>query len=1144
MTGGGMSRLIRRMAAVVFFAVAAWAGGESPVPKDAPAASAGAARNPPRFLFFYPQQDKFWEESLRHAQAAASALGARLEAVNFGFNGAAVLERLGGELGRGGVDGIILQPSGVDAEAVFKLAERHGVPVILINADAGAIDYAPRVKHRQWIAKIIPADRQAGALLMEQLAVAARGAGTAGLHVLAVGGLPGDPPSELRRHGMEQYLKYQNDVESLVFLPADWKPERAAAVFREQYRKNPAINVVWAANDNMALSIRREIDALAPPHPVFVGGIDWDAEAVEAVAGGRYTVTVGGHFMEGALAVALLFDYVNGRDFAAEGVSFSTAMPAITAENAALLNRFRQTGPSGLHFERLSKVANPGLGYYSFEILNVIRIILEPASSGSLRMQEADRRWLDEQAGRFVFGVERDYPPFSFVDDDGRHQGLAVDYLGLAETELGVRFERSGPASLDELLAGAREGRIQVLTAVKPNPERLQYLHFTRPFVDVPVVLLTAGAPGSRLEDFKGGTIATARGYAVADFLAREHPEVSLELFGNDYEAMMGVVAGKASAAVVDLATATYLLRQHGLSALKVAGTIDFSYNLCLASTDERMARLLDRALEAVPAAERKRLHDFWFMPSQESRKFRETLSPEEAAWLGRHPALRVVSDGNRGPVEYAGADGEWTGLANEYLDRLGKLLGVRFEHAVPSEEGGKYRDTAGGRADMVACASRATGRQRGLVLTAAYASAPVVLYGRSDASLLSSLSQLQGRTLAVVREGAAAELIGRNHPGIRLLAVASAADGFNRLARGECDAFAETLVVGNYYLAQGGYTGLRVAGGTPYNDEICLATADPMLAAILAKALAAIPAAERDAMARRWFAIRVEQVRDYSLLWKVLLGALGGYVLFALWNRRLHREVVARRRAEAELTASKEKLEAANKELEAFSYSVSHDLRAPLRHVAGFVQLLQEREAGRLDETSAGFLETVAGAARRMGLLIDDLLSFSRTGRAQMKLAAVPLGELVDECRRDLAGELAGRAVEWEVGALPEVTGDRALLKQVFANLLGNAVKYTRPRNPARISVSAVREAGGVVVTVRDNGVGFDMRFADKLFGVFQRLHTEAEFEGTGIGLANVRRIIARHGGRAWAEGEPGKGAAFHFSLPVAGGQEGGGHG
>jgi signal transduction histidine kinase len=227
--------------------------------------------------------------------------------------------------------------------------------------------------------------------------------------------------------------------------------------------------------------------------------------------------------------------------------------------------------------------------------------------------------------------------------------------------------------------------------------------------------------------------------------------------------------------------------------------------------------------------------------------------------------------------------------------------------------------------------------------------------------------------------------------------------------------------------------------------------------------------------------------------------------------------------------------LEAANKELEAFAYSVSHDLRAPLRHIDGFMDLLQKKVGTALDDQSLHYMDVISEAAQKMGLLIDDLLSFSRMGRHAMSAQPVALEPLVHNVIRELEPDAAGRDIDWRIGDLPEVSGDAAMLRIVLVNLIANALKFTRPRQQARIEIGSLPgQTSEAVIYVGDNGVGFDMTYADKLFGVFQRVHRADEFEGTGIGLAMVHRIICRHGGRTWAEGKFNQGATFYFSLPA----------
>jgi PAS domain S-box-containing protein len=263
------------------------------------------------------------------------------------------------------------------------------------------------------------------------------------------------------------------------------------------------------------------------------------------------------------------------------------------------------------------------------------------------------------------------------------------------------------------------------------------------------------------------------------------------------------------------------------------------------------------------------------------------------------------------------------------------------------------------------------------------------------------------------------------------------------------------------------------------------------------------------------------------------------------LGKRGSNRDITERKQAEEEIRKLNleleqrvrdrtAQLEAANQELEAFAYSVSHDLRAPLRHVDGFLELLQKRTTKALDAKSEHYMGTILDSTRRMGTLIDDLLSFSRMGRWEMLKKPVDLNVLVQEVIQEFEPETRGRSIHWQIADLPVVIGDHAMLRLALVNLISNALKFTRPRPETEIGIGyRPGRDNETIFFIRDNGVGFDMKYADNLFGVFQRLHRIEEFEGTGIGLANVRRIIHRHGGRTWAEGKINQGATFYFSLP-----------
>lgn len=489
--------------------------------------------------------------------------------------------------------------------------------------------------------------------------------------------------------------------------------------------------------------------------------------------------------------------------------------------------------------------------------------------------------------------------------------------------------------------------------------------------------------------------------------------------------------------------------------------------------------------------------------------------------------------------------EGAPQGFAIDVMEAVARHAGFRVTYRVEESWQDTLKVLREGHADVIPNLGITTGRLVWFDFTAPVETFAVSIFVRTPTRDVGGLADLRGRKVAAVRANVAVKLLAEDSD-IGTNVYDDPERALFALLSGEVDAMVYPAPV-VWKLAQSAGVKDRIKSAGPPLLEVKRAIAvrkgDTALLQRLDKASRAFVGSKqyREIYTRwlgtppeSWTTTRVIYLAG-SMIAVSLLLALGGslawrYRYLRTMNRKLEEQVRARTR---QIERHAAQLEDANQGLQSFSYSVSHDLRAPLRAIDGFSRILLEDYEDKLDDEGKRLLGVVCDNATRMAQLIDDILAFSRTGRREMRKAEVDMDNLVRSVAEELRPERGGRQVHFEIAPLPSATGDAAMLRQVWFNLIANAVKFTSAKPVAEITIGSLSEVDENVYYIKDNGAGFDIRYADKLFGVFQRLHGVDEFEGTGIGLAIVKRIVTRHGGRVWAEGTVNAGATFCFSLP-----------
>ena len=561
---------------------------------------------------FIPHEDPFWKKVVLFTDEAAKDLGMQLQVYNANDDPDKMVEQVQ-KAARNGIDGIIFPAFQNTGERILQISEKNSVPAILINSQLPQADLLPRTKYKYWIGSLLPDDEKAGSVLIRQLINEASQKGIERFNVLAVEGNPKDESSTDRVRGLRNFIKHLKELDSFKIGAGNWNPKSASEIFQSYYRSRPDVNVVWCANDNMALGVVEAIEALGLEKKIVVGGVDWDMAVQEAILNGRMHVSVGGHFMDGAWAAVLLYDYLNGIDFANERLQFESPMVGITRANLNKFTPFLLLDKKSLNFRLFSKALNQQVKMYSLDLQSIANLVAP--QSISTELGEEEKNWLADHK-HIRIGVDPSWPPFEFFDITRVYSGIASDYVRLLNQKLNINMVPVQDLSWSQVMEKARAGEIDVLPCVLKTPERSKFLRFTKPYLSFPMVILTRedAAFVNGVQDFENNKVAVVKGYATQELLEQDYPDRKFYLANNLEEALEALSKGEVDAYVGNLASITYTTQKLGLTNLKVATTSPYKFELAFAVRKDwpQLVNILDKNLESIPASEKTTIHNRW----------------------------------------------------------------------------------------------------------------------------------------------------------------------------------------------------------------------------------------------------------------------------------------------------------------------------------------------------------------------------------------------------------------------------------------------------------------------------------------------------------------------------------------------------
>jgi ABC-type amino acid transport substrate-binding protein/CheY-like chemotaxis protein/two-component sensor histidine kinase len=783
-----------------------------------------------------------------------------------------------------------------------------------------------------------------------------------------------------------------------------------------------------------------------------------------------------------------------------------------------------------------------------FSAMDTVRINLTPEEQAFLETHPVIR-----------VHNEQSWAPFNFYEH-GSPTGFSIDYMDLLAEKIGLQVEYTSGPAWNEFIAMIKERRLDVMLNIVKTSEREKFIRFTtQPYIETPraIVVRKDDSTVRNFSDLYGRTVVVEKGFFYENYLKQNHPEINIMTVKDTAETLRVVANGDADATLGVIAVEQFLINKHFFSNLKLIvdpeekALRSFDQFIGVRSDWPLLATMLDKAMGAVTDKELVTLSRKWIV-QEDGDGERVHLSPEENTYLRDHPILNVAFDVDWPPVEFSDGDIGMNGMAADYLNKMSELLGVEFESGRPRPWKEMMEAVENGELDFLSAISPTSQRRKWMDFTDSYLSFPIVIFTDKEVPYIGSISDLKSKPVAVVDGYASHDLLLENHPELTLLPVRDVKEGLMSVSTGKAFAFVGSLATVSHVMSREGLTNLKVSGETPYSFDIAMGARkdNTVLLNILDKALAAISPQERSAINRRWTSVTFEYATDYSLMWKILGGALVLVVIVLYWNNRLKIEITERKRAE-------KAAEAANQAKSEFLANMSHELRTPLNAILGFAQIM-ERNTDLSSEKES--LKIIQRSGTHLLTLINQVLDLSKieAGHITTEEQGFDLLHLLDELENMLSLKTDKQHLALEFDCTKEVPRhirtDEVKLRQVLINLLSNAIKFTdegsvklrvslkghRDPESTRLRyvdpVTSTRQTEGscaIQFEIEDTGPGIAPEEMDHLFEAFGQTASGREArEGTGLGLLISHKFVQLMGGDMYVTSEVGQGTTFGFDI------------